>query len=129
MFFTIISCNSNSQKEKILTCVKDLNIKVQIADTLEKNDTVYVPVYINNTIYRLREVLFDYNVNDSTVIDTSVLVMINEGVHLAINNDTAQFWVTTGQTSGKYNSQEITFIAEEKNKLYFQKFSFTYLVK
>lgn len=126
----LVSCDTQSTNNKILIQSSDFNIEVLMPDTLSKNDTIYTPIVLTNKLYDLRESLFKYNISDTTIVDTSTFMLVDRGVHLPVHGDTAQFWITTGQATGNFHSDEITLIARgPEKKLYYQTFSFDYHVK
>lgn len=130
IFGLLTSCNYPLTNNKILTQADNFKIEVLIPDIVKKNDTIYTPLILKNNNYKLREAFIEYNITDTTLVDTSKFILVNRGAHLLIKNDTAQYWIYTSSNTGHFNSGDITLIAKGPGqKLFYQTFSFDYIIK
>jgi len=123
-------CNDSNVKEGLFNQSSELNIKALIADTVKKDSQIYIPIILNNPIYKLHEVVLNCNVTETTTADTSKFILFPKHTHLVISYDTAKFWLNTGANIGQFTNSAITIIVKgQDNRFFYQKVLFDYYVK
>lgn len=104
-------------------------LRTTAPDTVEPGQKTYAKVFLSNPHFRIVNAIFDCNVSNTSLVDTTTNRIIGCSKGLMLENDTVRIHFTAGEKPGSKKFEEIVILSKDNENVYrYHSGTFNYFV-